>query len=403
MSRARTLVLGGDDVAGELARYAPGGAEGVIARGDAYEGLAELSRRRWPAVVLSAGGTELPGLSRAARRLQGDARLIALCDPADEPAARSLRGDVLDDYFICPPNSADWRRIALAASEPKPPRPAHGDGLTCEEVSRLIDAARSLASLEEAVAELVAHRLGVAARWVDADDLPEDAEPLLLTMEDTARAMVAPWSGSGDRTGDPLLGDLRSCMPALVSTAERTESLHRLAVTDHLTGAYNRRYFYHLTDRILAQAEGRGYRVTLLLYDVDDLKQYNDTYGHAAGDEILRETAAMMREITRSQDIVARIGGDEFAVLFWDSDPPRDPGSEPLDSAYDLADRFRRAVAGMEFPSLGPDAAGVLSISGGLANYPKDGASCRELLRSADRALDQAKRAGKNGIRIIGT
>lgn len=191
-------------------------------------------------------------------------------------------------------------------------------------------------------------------------------------------------------------------MPALVSTAERTESLHRLAVTDHLTGAYNRRYFYHLTDRILAQAEGRGYRVTLLLYDVDDLKQYNDTYGHAAGDEILRETAAMMREITRSQDIVARIGGDEFAVLFWDSDPPRDPGSEPLDSAYDLADRFRRAVAGMEFPSLGPDAAGVLSISGGLANYPKDGASCRELLRSADRALDQAKRAGKNGIRIIG-
>jgi diguanylate cyclase (GGDEF)-like protein len=175
-----------------------------------------------------------------------------------------------------------------------------------------------------------------------------------------------------------------------------------LAITDHLTGAYNRRYFYHVTDRILARAEQTRGRVMLLLYDIDDFKHYNETYGHAAGDDILRETAALMRQTTREHDVVARIGGDEFAVLFWDQERPRVPNSRPIQAVYELSERFRRAVTLHQFKSLGPEAQGVLTISGGLASFPKDGVTRVELMRSADHALREAKRAGKNSIKLIG-
>ncbi len=179
-------------------------------------------------------------------------------------------------------------------------------------------------------------------------------------------------------------------------------SLHRLASTDHLTGVYNRRYFCQLTDQILLRAVQRRFRVTLLLYDMDNFKRYNDTYGHQAGDEILRETAHLMRRTTRRQDIVARIGGDEFAVLFWDAEKPRQPNSRHPDTPYVLADRFRQAVLQHEFRLLGAEAKGSLTISGGLARFPVDGTNCDELLRRANQALHEAKALGKNVIHLIG-
>jgi diguanylate cyclase (GGDEF)-like protein len=187
-----------------------------------------------------------------------------------------------------------------------------------------------------------------------------------------------------------------------VASARRTEALHKLAITDHLTGAYNRRHFYHITDHILRQAKASQFRVTLLLYDIDNFKHYNETYGHAAGDEILRDTAMLMKRTSRSHDVVARIGGDEFAVLFWDVEAPRRPQSKPLEDFFMLAERFRLAVSSHSFASLGPEAQGVLTISGGLANFPADGDSCRQLLRAADHALRNIKRSGKNGIQLIG-
>jgi diguanylate cyclase (GGDEF)-like protein len=138
------------------------------------------------------------------------------------------------------------------------------------------------------------------------------------------------------------------------------------------------------------------------LYDIDDFKRYNDRFGHAAGDEILRETAAMMKQITRRHDVVARIGGDEFAVLFWDTGPTRQPNSQPLQTAYQLADRFRRAVSSHAFQALGPKASGTLTISGGLATFPWDGWTIDQLLRRADEALLSAKANGKNNIHLVG-
>ncbi|MBS3734584.1 MAG: GGDEF domain-containing protein [Phycisphaerae bacterium] len=402
------FVLGGPSLATELGQYVPNG-DGVVVRHEPYAALEELSRRRWAAVVVAPHTAyqtedgEFAGLCHAARRLQRGSRVIALCRPRDEPAARRLTGGVLDDYFITPLSSSQWRYIAAMAEPDSRAADSGAVALSEPEIADLVDAARSTASLEARVADEVGRRLGVTAEWVDAP-ATGDGEPVLLTTRrGTPRALVL--RGSPTVAPDAVqayLASLRELMPAMTAVAERTESLHRLAVTDHLTGAYNRRYFYHATDRILERPDAESLRVTLLLYDIDDFKRYNDVYGHAAGDEILRETAALMRRITRQQDIVARIGGDEFAVLFWDADAPRNPNSHPPEDACALANRFRRAVEQLEFRALGSEAKGVLSISGGVAHFPANGRTIRDLLTSADRALDEAKQQGKNAIRIVG-
>ena len=372
-----------------------------------YDAIEEMSRRAWPAIALSSHGGDLPGLCRAARRLQRQASLFALCAPVDEPDLRPLVGKVLDDYFIFPPTRQDISRLrAIAAGTAL----AHGPGRVSPtvgavgpgEFAQMVAAARNVSALERGVADVVSQRLGQAVRWVDVQR-SATAEPLVLLAGENPRALVA--QGRRDTRGaegGAFLAAVQECLPALQATAQRAESLHRMAVTDHLTGTYNRRYFYHLTDQILDQAAAKKFHVTLLLYDIDDFKRYNDTYGYAAGDEILRDTAVMMKDITRGHDIVARIGGDEFAVLFWDADEPRLADSAPPDSAYVLADRFRLAVAGHNFKSLGPEAVGALTISGGLASFGPQGRTCRDLLRQANIALKAAKESGKNGIQLVG-
>jgi len=188
----------------------------------------------------------------------------------------------------------------------------------------------------------------------------------------------------------------------LVSAAKRMESLQHLAITDDLTGLANRRHFCQRVEVILRRVAQSQRRATMVLFDVDDFKHYNDTYGHAAGDEILRETGAMMRQTMREHDVIARIGGDEFAALLWEESPPRQADSQPIRTALELVERFHRAVAERELPMLGPEARGALTMSGGAAVFPTDGKNCRDLLRSADRALRQAKQAGKDTIHLVG-
>jgi diguanylate cyclase (GGDEF)-like protein len=399
--QADTLVVGDGPGRREITRHAPRGTYTCIP--DPYSGVQAMSQRAWGAVVATADRATLPGLARAARRLQPDASLFALCHPRDESATRPLVGDTLDDYFIAPPTRADVSRILSAAAgtslEPRHDQltlPAHA-------LKQLLAAARGIGSLEKQLAQQVAGEVGTMVEWRE----PNRANPEQVLLELPAvndhpgRVLVS--TSDTVRPRDPRrLAALQEILPQLVTLAGRGEALHRLAVTDHLTGAYNRRYFYHITDQILSRVERSGSRAAVLLYDIDDFKRYNDTYGHAAGDEVLRDTAELMRQVTREQDVVARIGGDEFAVLFWDVDTPRVAGSEMPDTAEVLANRFLRAVRLHEFRSLGPEATGTLTVSGGLARFREDGTTCRELLRSADAALKQAKGSGKATICLIG-
>ncbi len=370
---------------------------------DPYEALKEMGRRRWQAIVLTgARGDDLAGMVRAARRLQQDARLYALCQPADEPQVRKLKGGLLDDYFIYPPSRAEMAEIRRAANANFSENHDTAGRLSSRQIANLVTAAKSASSLERHLLNLLGEKLGVPLRWQDAAEVGPEEEPLLLTAGETPRVLIADKLHVVPDETEKFLAQLRDILPSLVEAARRVESLHRMAVTDSLTGAYNRRYFYHLTDQILLRARQRRFRVVVLLYDIDDFKRYNDRYGYAAGDEILRETAHLMKQITRSHDIVARIGGDEFAVLFWDAEGPRSPDSQPLQTAYALANRFREAVSTMEFNFLGPDAKGKLSISGGLATFPSGGNTCKNLLATANKAIRSAKMSGKNAIYLIG-
>lgn len=202
-------------------------------------------------------------------------------------------------------------------------------------------------------------------------------------------------------------------LPAAVDAAmeRKIKYLEKLATEDELTDLRNRRYIWEFSRQIIEHAEKQGGQVTLLVFDIDNLKHYNDVYGHLAGDEVLKQAAVLMRRCCRAHDVVGRIGGDEFAFIFWD-DPKRKSGTgqperrsaaaEHPKEAIFIAKRFRRELNRAELHLLGPEAKGVLTISGGLASYPRDGSTIQQLFQQADEALLEAKRSGKNRIYLVG-
>jgi diguanylate cyclase (GGDEF)-like protein len=217
---------------------------------------------------------------------------------------------------------------------------------------------------------------------------------------DRFREVVSPAGGKGSGLG-----------AAVDATSERVRQLEKLATEDELTGLKNRRYIWEFSRQIIERARSENGRVTLLIFDIDDFKHYNDVYGHRAGDEILKQAAVLMRSCCRAHDIVGRIGGDEFAVVFWD-DPKRKLSSEETErrsitadhpaEAIFIAERFRKGLGKAELHLLGPEGKGVLTISGGLASFPRDGSTVDELFQQADFALLEAKRSGKNKIYLVG-
>ncbi|MHC4744544.1 MAG: GGDEF domain-containing protein [Planctomycetota bacterium] len=219
-----------------------------------------------------------------------------------------------------------------------------------------------------------------------------------------------------DRAGEPSSrkesADGLKAPPGLDPTTQsRIRQLERLATEDDLTGLKTRKYVWEFARQVINRASKVGGQVTLLVFDIDHLKHYNDLYGHLAGDAILRQAAVMVRRCCRTHDVVGRIGGDEFAVIFWDDpkrqntpdgDERRSAQADHPSEAISIAKRFVRELEKAELNLLGPDGKGVLAISGGLASYPRDGSTIGELFEKADRALLDAKRSGKSRIYLVG-
>jgi diguanylate cyclase (GGDEF)-like protein len=174
---------------------------------------------------------------------------------------------------------------------------------------------------------------------------------------------------------------------------QRTKAMH-----DDLTGAGNRRFFDSFLRESIEIAARHRRPITLMVLDIDDFKKYNDQFGHEAGDEILRESVKLLQSVIRRGDRVCRIGGDEFAVIFADADPPREAGSRHPESIESIAKRFQDQICKMRFPKLGAEAPGTLTISAGLATFTWDGADPAALLRRADQLALESKRRGKNII-----
>lgn len=184
---------------------------------------------------------------------------------------------------------------------------------------------------------------------------------------------------------------------------EQQSQLRHAAFTDPLTGLWNRRYFEKRLAASLEHARTERAELSVLLFDIDDFKQFNDRHSHAIGDEILCEMAGLIRAVVRPCDRVCRIGGDEFAVIFYDPEGPRERATEPGSSRHALsvakiAMRFQRTTAARCFPKLGRSGPGALSISGGLATFPWDATDVEALVDQADLRALESKAQGKNTI-----
>ena len=222
-----------------------------------------------------------------------------------------------------------------------------------------------------------------------------------------ARFCHEAWAGS--EAGAP--GATPVCADGSTAVEAKIRHLERLATTDDLTGLKNRRYLWEFARQVLERARQTGGRVTLLVFDIDNFKHYNDVYGHPTGDEILRQAAILMQRCCRPHDVVGRIGGDEFAVVFWDdphcrtADTERGRRSAEADHPKEVifvAKRFQNEFGHAELDLLGPEGQGVLTISGALASFPRDGATIQELFVRADDVLLEAKRSGKDRIYLVG-
>ena len=195
---------------------------------------------------------------------------------------------------------------------------------------------------------------------------------------------------------------------------QRIEILEKLAMEDELTGVKNRRFVKEFLRQIIERANRKSLQVTLLVFDIDNFKNYNDRFGHPVGDNILKQAAVLMQKCCRRQDVIGRIGGDEFAVVFWniphnkviglDADNQQDRRSiisEHPKEVINICERFRSELNKTDLPALGAEGKGVLAISGGLATFPRDGSTVEQLFAQADKGLLEAKRSGKNRVYLV--
>ncbi|MFH1094452.1 MAG: diguanylate cyclase [Candidatus Omnitrophota bacterium] len=165
-----------------------------------------------------------------------------------------------------------------------------------------------------------------------------------------------------------------------------------MAITDSLTGIYNRRYFDELLLREEARARRYPQKFSLLMMDIDDFKKFNDTYGHPSGDNILKSIGQILLRRIRNTDFVARYGGEEFSIIAPHTDKK---------NASVFAARIMDFVAKEEF-ILDDSTKARITISIGVANFNDDAQTKEELIKKADNALYQAKKIGKNRVCLFG-
>jgi diguanylate cyclase (GGDEF)-like protein len=168
------------------------------------------------------------------------------------------------------------------------------------------------------------------------------------------------------------------------------KELENRSVTDNLTGLLNHRWWAELAPREAAQALRNGSQIAVLYVDLDEFKLVNDTYGHAAGDLVLRGVGVALRRSIRSGDAAVRYGGDEFILLLRDCDDQ---------AALQVADQVRKSLD--ELPSA---AVGIepTTASIGVASFPRHGLSLDDVVHAADSAMYQSKAAGHDQVTVFG-
>jgi len=425
---------------------------------DGADGLADGGEGRYTAVLAPAEPIERRPETAVStlRELAGHSRIVLFGQPTLEGLSRKMLAFGCDDYLVTPTSEREIQEVfaapnlRLPAASAIDPRPVD----VAAAASSPASATPTVSPAEHSIAErLVSHegRIDYAAlgpvlldaliqqphnavEWtlkllnqrlaplielhfrsnnepLDRGDSREVLSRQVMTPEGPGGTLYAAITDDAD--GNAARDMLQELVPIIGRVAVlqvRHSALQKMAITDELTGVFNARYFRHFLQRILEKARQMHFPVTLLLFDIDDFKNYNDQFGHQVGDEILKQTAAMMRKCVREHDLVARIGGDEFAVVFWDKEGPRQPRdpkpgvtNRPPHSPVQVFERFKRMIHSDQFTALGHLGRGKLGISAGLAVYPYEGHDVATLIAEADKALMQgAKKHGKNRLSLVG-
>jgi diguanylate cyclase (GGDEF)-like protein len=230
--------------------------------------------------------------------------------------------------------------------------------------------------------------------------LDPESDPRLSTLLPFARNVALfPMTAEGKPTGvlaleypgtsgkiERRVVDMVSQFAAHAALAMENASLYQLvqkqAETDALTGIPNRRTFEATLERELSRASRNGEQVTLAMFDIDHFKSLNDTYGHQTGDEVLKKVAAALATTCRDFDTPARYGGEEFVVIF-----PSCSSKESLK----VAERLREAIAAIETVT-------PVTASSGVATFPTHANDPNSLIKAADEALYESKRAGRDRV-----
>jgi len=423
---SRLLVIGDLDRLRGIVRdcFAPHPIEGVR---NYLQGVAEIKRAPTSAVLVGHDPTcRQPEAAVAAmKQVAGAAPVVFCCEPAYEGLAKKLVAAGADDYVIFPPEPADLERALKMPGRQTKSRwlsmPSAVPTPTAEELARLAELLPSLSVADtrtlDAMAELICCAIRAESATVLFDsvvgrcgDGPEGRsgailiEPILRGTQAVGQIRVGnSRSGGFSHEDTDKLRHYGVLFGRLLESAAKADEWRRLAFVDDLTGLPNRRRLAAFLDEKLTLAAQSRTTVSLLIFDIDDFKRYNDRYGHDAGDEILRDTGRLFVQCSRNTDLVARYGGDEFVVVFWDAEAPRSLGSHHPSEVVAVIHRFRDALRKHTFSRLGPEAQGFLTISGGLAQFPWQAHSGDELIAAADRALFQAKTAGKNRFWLVGS
>ena len=168
------------------------------------------------------------------------------------------------------------------------------------------------------------------------------------------------------------------------------EALRSQSIRDPLTGLYNRRYLEEMLERETRRAVRAEHGLGVLMLDLDHFKKFNDTYGHDAGDTVLRETASFLLKSVRAEDIVCRFGGEEFIVILPVAD---------LKVTQARAERIRSRLRELQVLHQGQPL-GMVTVSVGVAELPEHGTSPKALIEAADAALYHAKREGRDRVAL---
>ena len=423
VSALRVLLVGdADDAVAALLKSGLPGAT-LTTAATVFDAIVLLGEGKFDAVLANLEPIERrpeAAVRTVRESLGGDGRgrLVLFGGASLEPLGRRMREAGGDDFLTLPADAAAVRRALLPRATP-----AHDGSLLPAELPPVGLVLDALLERTGGALRCAVHRLdallddGLSLKLIDADaKTGRDvlAVPLLGDDGEAPQAVALHLPPGTPQTAREAtrrhLVRVAGELSKLAALDARHLQLQDFAFKDELTECYNRRYFRQFLDRILKKARRERFAVTLLLFDIDDFKHYNDRHGHALGDEILRQSSALIRRCVRDHDLVARIGGDEFAVVFWEKDAPRvphDPDATPSgrfpQGPVQIAARFRRLLAEPDFAALGNTGEGSLTISGGMAVYPFDAQTADDLIAAADKALMfGAKRTGKNSIALVG-